>query len=72
MRPKSSAPMRATTATEAPCRAAATAAFEPLPPGLISKPLASSVSPRPIGRATRDTRSAFQLAMQTTSIIGAS
>ena len=35
--------------------------------GLISNRLARSVSPRAIGRGTRETRSAFQLAMQTTS-----
>jgi hypothetical protein len=67
MRPKSSAPMRASSATRAPCRAQATAAFEPLPPGLTSKPCASTVSPRAGARARCDTRSAFQLARQTTS-----
>jgi hypothetical protein len=48
-------------------RAAATAALLPLPPGEISNRLACSVSPRAIGRGTCETRSAFQLAMQTTS-----
>ena len=67
--PNSSLPMRAITAVRAPWRAHATAAFDPLPPGLISNEWASTVSPRAIGRATRDTRSAFQLATQTTSLI---
>src|SRR6266496_3185712 len=67
MRPKSSLPMRAISATRAPWRAAAIAALLPLPPGVISNWLDASVSPRAIGRGTRDTRSAFQLAMQTTS-----
>jgi hypothetical protein len=69
MRPKSSAPMRASTATRAPWRAAATEALLPLPPGLTSKALAISVSPRASGRGTRETRSAFQLARQTTSAV---
>jgi hypothetical protein len=35
----------------------------------MPKALAISVSPLEIGRATRDTRSAFQLATQTTSAV---
>ena len=51
-----------------PCRAQAMAALEPLPPGPMLKLCAIKVSPRAIGRGMRETRSAFQLAMQTTSV----
>src|SRR5690348_12885477 len=69
IRPKSSAPKRAISATRARCRAAATAALLPLPPGAVSNALACSVSPRAIGRATRETRSALKLATETTSAV---
>ena len=67
--PARSLPMRAIRATRAPWRAAATAALLPLPPGLMLKALAISVSPRAMGRATREIMSAFQLATQTTSTV---
>ena len=64
--PKASSPIRATSDTAAPMRAAATAAFEPLPPGETVKPCAATVSPTVSGRAMREVKSAFQLAIHTT------
>src|SRR5262245_50920111 len=58
MSPKASQPILVTNVTLAPTRAAATAWFEPLPPGPILKPEPNSVSPIAGIRPARNARSA--------------
>jgi hypothetical protein len=59
--PNSSLPSREMIVTAAPTRAAATAWFEPLPPGPILKPEPAIVSPIPGMRPARNARSATKM-----------
>src|SRR5579883_280223 len=64
--PNSSLPSREMNVTAAPARAAATAWFEPLPPGPILKLEPMIVSPRPGIRPARKARSATKMPRMTT------
>jgi len=55
--PNASLPMRVQNTTSAPARAAATAWFEPLPPGPILNALPAIVSPINGMRSARNVRS---------------
>ncbi len=59
--PNASSPSRESICTSAPARAAATAWFDPLPPGPSANPLPISVSPQPGSRAARNATSATKL-----------
>src|SRR3982751_2572356 len=70
--PKESRPSRDTKVNCAPARAAATAWFEPLPPGPMAKPEPAMVSPTAGIRPARKARSATKMPRMATPLLATS